>query len=109
MTTTVKIKNNGPDRINVNEVDRLPRDQERTASSHTLAVGEEIERRREYDKSLRPGEPVERNVDLLAHDTAATIGADQISARMRLDAIWTAHVNADRVAGLRHVYNFVAE
>ena len=45
MTTTVKIKNNGPDRINVNEVDRLPRDQERTASSHTLAVGEEIELR----------------------------------------------------------------
>ena len=42
MTTSVIIKNDGPGRININEVDRLPRDQERTNFSHTLAVGEEI-------------------------------------------------------------------
>jgi|HubBroStandDraft_3_1064219.scaffolds.fasta_scaffold08076_11 hypothetical protein len=42
MTTSVTIKNDGPDRINVNEVDRLPRAQGRTAFSHTLAVGEQV-------------------------------------------------------------------
>lgn len=45
MTTSVTIKNNGPYRVNVNEVESVlpPREgKQRTINSHTLAVGAEI-------------------------------------------------------------------
>ena len=42
MTLSVTVKNNGPYRANVNEVERLPGDEYRTAQSHTLEVGQEV-------------------------------------------------------------------
>jgi hypothetical protein len=46
MTTSVTIKNNGPYRVNVNEVEpvegRRLEGAEQTVNSHCLAVGEEI-------------------------------------------------------------------
>jgi hypothetical protein len=45
MTTSVTIKNNGPHRVNVNEVEPVSpiiKGNERTVNSHTLGMGHEI-------------------------------------------------------------------
>lgn len=41
MTTSVTIKNNGPYRVNVNEVD-VVREDAKTVQSHTLEIGGEV-------------------------------------------------------------------
>jgi hypothetical protein len=69
----------------------------------------EVVGRGEDDESLRPGEAVERDAALLAHDAAATVGADQIGAGVALDAVGAAHLDAHCVTALRHADDFVAE
>ena len=69
----------------------------------------EVEWRGQHDEAFRPGEAVECDIALLPHNAAAAIGTNQISARMRIDAIGTANVDADGVGGLTHVDDFMTE
>ena len=66
-----------------------------------------IERRCEHDESLRPGKSLERDIALLAYNAASAVGADQIGARMRFDAVGATHINADQTVSLRDVHHLV--
>src|ERR1700754_961276 len=63
----------------------------------------EIEGRGEHDEALGPGEPIEGDLGLLAYHAAPAVGADKISAGMRLDAVGSVHLDAHRAVSLRHV------
>ena len=66
-----------------------------------------IERRCEHDEALRPGKSLEPNIALLAYNAASAVGADQISARMRFDAVGATHIDADQAVGLRDVHHLM--
>ena len=67
----------------------------------------EIERRGEHNESFRPGKSLERDIALLAHDTAPAVGANQISARMPLHSAGGPHIDANQAVGLRDLHHLV--
>jgi hypothetical protein len=67
----------------------------------------EIEWRREYNESFRPGKSFEFDIALLADNTAAPVSANQISARMRFHPIGAAHIDTDHAIGLRNPHHLV--
>src|SRR5262249_923499 len=79
------------------------------AAIRIAALRLEIERRREDDESLRPGEAVEGDVAALSHGAATTVCADQIGAGVAFYRSWAAHIGADGSARLPNIDNFVVE
>src|SRR5262245_42819536 len=69
----------------------------------------EIERRREDDEPLRPGEPVEGDFAALSHGAATAVCTDEIGARVALYRSWSADIDADGSAGLSDIDDFVIE
>src|SRR5262245_28899789 len=69
----------------------------------------EVERRRQHEETLFPGEALEGNPALLADAAAAAVGAHEKSASVMLHAAGAAHRDDDRAVVLRYLLDPLVE